>query len=195
MLRIARWCLVGTAFGLGGCEDPVASAVGRAEGIISDSPTATPTIVGSLAGNGVVSLSEDGVDWVNLGSPNGVTVQLQSAAGATSAHGEQDAPLGPFSRVRLVLDGVTARIKAGSVIGAVTLAADVDLAVGGPDHRAEVVVALPPFTVPTDPGMQRTVVFELRSAQWLTASALQAGAVSDAAIQAAITASTRIDSR
>ncbi len=195
MQRVARWSVLVTALSLVGCEDPVASASGRAEGIVADSPTATPTVTGSLAGNVVVSFSEDGVSWVDLGSPNGVTVQIQSPTGATSAHGEQDTPLGPFSQVRLVLDGVTARLKAGSVVGGTTLSADVDVPLGGPDHLAEVVVALAPFTVPTDPAMRRTVVFELRSALWLTAAVLQAGSVSDAAIQAAITASTRIDPR
>ena len=42
---------------------------------------------------------------------------------------------------------------------------------------------------------ERAGVFEIRSQEWLTASTLQSGQIEDAALQAAITASTRVERR
>ena len=51
------------------------------------------------------------------------------------------------------------------------------------------------FSVENDSSMRRLIVFELRSQQWLTAAAVQAGQVDDASLQAAMTATTRIERR
>lgn len=177
------------------CSDPTGSGLGRAEGVIQDSPTGAPTVTGSLAGNMHVSLSADGLAWVDLGSPNGITVPLQLAGSATTVHGEVDAPTGTYSRVRLVFDGVTARLQSGSTIEGTTLTADANVLLGGSDGQVEVVIAVPTFTVEAEPQVQRTVVFELRSTLWLTLAAVQAGTVLDAALQGAILATTRVDPR
>lgn len=188
---------VGVSLGvaLAGCSDPTGSGLGRAEGLIQDSPTGSPTVTGSLAGNMHVSLSADGLAWVDLGTPNGITVPLQLAASSTTVHGEVDAPAGTYSRVRLIFEGVTARLQNGSTIEGTTLTADANMTLGGSDGRVEVLIAVPTFTVDAEPQVQRTVVFELRSTLWLTLAALQAGTVLDAALQGAILASTRIDPR
>ena len=177
------------------CSDPTGSGMGRAEGLIEDVPTATPTLTGSLAGNVHVSLSADGLAWVDLGSPNGITVPLQLAGSATTVHGEVDGPIGTYSRVRLTFDGVTALILSGSTIGGTTLTTDANVTLGGPDGQVEIVIAVPSFTVDADPQVQRTIVFNLRSTLWLTLAAVQAGTVLDAALQGAVLASTRVDPR
>jgi hypothetical protein len=179
---------------LAGCNDQLGTERGRAEGLILDPAPGTATITGSLAGNVFVSLSADGTTWVDLGSPNGITIPLQ-LAGATTVHGEQDAPARSYNRVRLVFDGVVARLKSGSVVGGTSLSSDVDLPLGGPDHRVELVVPVPAFEVLVDPSSRRTVLFELRSHLWLTAGALQAGMVADGALQGAVLATTRLDPR
>lgn len=179
-----------------GCSDnPTETGLGRAEGLIEDPPAGTPTMTGSLAGNVHVSVSADGLVWVDLGSPNGITVPLQLAASSTSVHGEVDTPTGSYSRVRLVFEGVTARVLSGSTIGGTTFSADANVTLGGSDGRVEVIIPVPSFTVEADAEVQRTVVFELRSALWLTLAAVQAGTVLDAALQGAILASTRVDPR
>jgi hypothetical protein len=152
-------------------------------------------VTGSLAGNVHVSISADGLTWVDLGSPNGITVPLQLAASATTVHGEVDAPTGTYSRVRLTFDGVAARVLSGSTIEGTTLTADANLTLGGSDGRVEVAIPVSSFTVEADPQVQRTVVFDLRSVLWLTLAALQAGTVLDAALQGAVLASTRVDPR
>ena len=181
---------------LASCSDSTASGeLGRAEGLVQDSPGGTSTISGSLAGNVHVSLSADGLTWVDLGSPNGITVPLQVAGSATTVHGEVDAPAGTYSRVRLTFEGVTARALSGSTVQGTTLTADANASLGGSDGRVEVVIPVPGFTVDADAQVQRTIVFDLRSALWLTLAALQAGTVLDAALQGAVLASTRVDPR
>ena len=180
---------------LAACSEPTASGLGRAEGLVQDSPSGTPTMSGSLAGNVHVSISADGLTWVDLGSPNGITVPLQLTASATTVHGEVDAPAGSYSRVRLTFEGVTARILSGSTIQGTTLTADANVSLGGSDARVEIVIPVPSFTVDTDLELQRTIIFDLRSTLWLTLAALQAGMVLDASLQGAVLATTRVDPR
>ncbi len=180
---------------LAGCSDATGTGTGRAEGLIADSPTGASTVTGSLAGNVNVSLSSDGVQWVDLGSPNGITVPLQVAGGTTTVHGEEDAAAGSYTRVRLIFQGVSARISAGSVIGGTTLTSEANLGLGGTDQRIEMVVTVPAFTVEADDNVRWTIVFDLHSQLWLTAAAVQAGSVQDAAVQNAVTVTTRLDPR
>lgn len=195
MRRPLIWLMLLGGSVLASCGEPTATASGRAEALIQDSPSGVATVTGTVQGNIFASLSADGIVWADLGSPNGITVTLQTVGTSTTVHGEQDAPARSYNRVRLVFNGVTVRLLSGSTIGGITLTNDATLTLGGSDARVEVVVAVPAFTVDTDPSVQRTVVFELRSQLWLTAAALQAGQVDDAALQAAITASTREDPR
>jgi hypothetical protein len=91
------------------------------------------------------------------------------------------------------MQGVTARIARGSVIGGATLSADVTLPLGGSDERVELIVPVDTFSVQPDSSTRRVIVFELRSQQWLTAQALQSGRIDDAAMQAVVTATTRAE--
>ncbi len=194
-----RHHLVAAVFSIAGtqlaCSDPTGSGTGRAEALIQDTPIGTGTVSGSLAGNVFASISADGTTWVDLGSPNGITVPLQLTATTSTVHGEADAAAGVYSRVRLTFHGVVARLQAGSVVGGVTLTSEANITLGGADQRVELTVTVPSFTVDADPSVQRTVLFELRSHLWLTATALQAGTVEDAALQAAVQATTRLDPR
>ncbi len=178
-----------------GCGDPTATGLGRAEALIQDPPAGPAVVIGSLAGNTFASVSADGANWADLGSPNGITVPLQTPTGAATIHGEQDVRVGTYTRVRLVFAGVTARLKTGSVVAGTTLTSDIDLPLGGSDQRVEIVVIVPTFNVDLDASVQRTILFNLRSSLWLTPAALQAGTVADAALQAAIIATTRVEPR
>jgi hypothetical protein len=162
--------------------------------VVQDSPTATPTASGTLAGNVHASLW-DGSRWIELGSPNGITIPLQLAGRPTTIHGEASAPAASYSRVRITFQGVIARIARGSVVGGTTLTNDASITLGGADQRAEVIVSVNSFSVEADPRVRRVITFELRSQQWLTSGALQSGWVEDAALEAAITATTRVESR
>jgi hypothetical protein len=182
------------AFASSACDSQTGpSGATRVNAIVRDSP-GSPPVTGTLAGN-VQAAIEGGGRWTNLGSPNGITVALQSANASTTVHGDQSVAAGSYGRVRLILQGVTARISRGSVIGGTTLTNDATITLGGSDERAELTVDVSSFTVEADQSIRRTVEFDVRSSQWLTASALQAGRVEDAALQSAITATTRTEVR
>ncbi len=151
-------------------------------------------MTGTLAGDVFASLW-DGNGWVDVGSSNGITIPLQTSGRSTTVHGEASVPSGSYTRVRLVFRGVAARIARGSVIAGSTLANDTRVALGGTDERAEMIVPVGRFSVEADSNVRTVVAFDLHSQQWLTSTALQAGRVEDAALQGAVTANTRLESR
>lgn len=175
-------------------DSPTGPSAGtRVEAVIQDSP-ATLSVTGTLAGNVSASLW-NGDRWMDMGSPNGITIPLQVAGRTTTVHGESSVPSSSYSRVRLVFQGVAARISRGSVVGGTTLASDTTIVLGGSDERVELSVPVSTFAVDANAPVRHVVVFDLRSQQWLTTSALQAGHVEDAALQAAVTATTRAENR
>jgi hypothetical protein len=173
------------------CSDPVSSGNGHVEARIQDLPGGTITVPGAtLQGNLFASISPGGSEWVDLGSPNGITVALQAIGVSTSVHGEQQAPADNYTRVRLVLSGVTVTLQSGSIIGGVTLTSNTTLQLGGADGQVEVSILVPGFLVSSTDAEKTLILFDLRSHFWLTAAAVQAGQVEDAALQGAIIATT-----
>lgn len=179
--------------GCNGNPNPVTPQLGRADALIQDS-AGSPTVSGTLSGNIFASVW-DGDRWVDLGSPNGITIPLQVADRVVTIHGEQSVPAVSYSRVRIVLQGVTARLASGSMIGGMVLVNEASLALGGADHHVDVVIQVPAFSVEADTSFKRTIVFELFSQQWLTPAALQAGRVDDGALRSAMKATTRLERR
>ena len=176
---------------LGSAVNGPSSSAGRVEALIRDSALSQPPPAsGTLSGNVFASIW-NGTRWIDLGSPNGISVPLQTLGTAsTTVHGEQSVPAGSYSRARLVFQGVTVRITRGSIIGGTTLTSDTTLTLGGSDARAELTATVDTFSGETDATTKRVVLFELRSEIWLTQAALQSGRVEDAALQSAIVAST-----
>ena len=158
-----------------------------------------PVVNGTLSGNFAASMW-DGSQWVNVGSPNATTVPLQviSAridAAPTTIQGQQRAPHGSYSRVRLILQGVTANIAAGSGFGGITLSSDTTIRLGGNDHYVELPVAVVPFSLEDHSSVTRVILFDLGSQKWLTRTAAESGQVEDEALQALIGASTSLEPR
>jgi hypothetical protein len=89
---------------------------------------------------------------------------------------------------------VTARLASGSVVSGTTLVSDANVVLGGADQRAEITAPIS-ITIDANTLVRHTVIFDLRSQLWLTLGAVQAGRVEDAPLQAAITASARVDPR
>lgn len=166
----------------------------RVEALVQDSPSGSATVAGNLAGN-VSAALWNGDRWIELGSPNGVTIPLQAPSRITTVHGEASVASSSYSRVRLMFQGVTAQIASGSRVGGTTLTNDRSLILGGSDQRVELSVPVNTFSVEATSGVRHVVVFDLRSQQWLTAAALEAGRVEDGALQAAVTATSRIEGR
>ena len=196
IILISTLALASTA-----CEGDGAATIGpgsgtgtRVEALIVDGTASVQSLTGTLSGNVFASVG-NATRWIDLGSPNGITVPLQSQATSTTVHGEQSVPSGTFTRVRLVLQGVTARITRGSLIGGVPLAADTTLTLGGNDAQAELTATVLPFTGEDSTTTKRVVIFDLRSETWLTPAAIQSGRVEDAALQAALIARTQSELR
>jgi hypothetical protein len=171
------------------------------EAFISDDPgsatasaSATPAraaIAGSIVSNTNVEISTDGTTWVTLGSPNGITIKLQSATDSSTVHGEVDAAAGSYSHVRVTLREAEANLLAGSVIGAVALASNASLAIGGNDRVVVLQRQVTPFEVVA--GSLTTIFLELNSESWITASNVQDLVVEDAEVAAAV--ATRVSVR
>ena len=159
-------------------------------------PVPVPTVTGTLSGNFAASVW-DGSQWVSLGNANQITVglHLYISFARRSVHGEQHAPPGPYDRVRLTLQGVTANIASGSGFGGITLSSDTTFRLGGSDHSAELVVPVTRFSLGDDPSVIRVIDLQLNSDRWLTRSVAESGQVEDEALQAAISASTSLESR
>jgi hypothetical protein len=191
-----------------GCENSVGpGAEGQAQGVVRDRPQQTSAKVsgtgaagsataftGDLTGNMFVSFSADGDTWVDLGSPNGITVKLQSTTDSTNVHGEQDVEAASYTRVRLVMQNAQATLKAGSTIGSLTLTSDTVVKVGGSDQQV-VIERTVSFQVSSDTDVRTATVFELNAEQWMTEQAVQAGVAEDAAIQQATTVAVRSEAR
>ena len=148
---------------------------------------------GTVSGTSRCRFSSDGSSWVDLGSLNGITIELQSNADTTSVHGEISVPVGSYSRVRLTFSNVSADLDAGSVIGNTTLTNSQTADLDGSDQQAEVIKSLN-FSVPEDETVRISLQFRLNSASWLTEAALAAGFVEDDAL-ASITVSSRSEPR
>jgi hypothetical protein len=192
-MRLTVSVILGLAVAGASCGDSATgpSSSGRVEAVIQDSSTSGVT--GTIAGNISASIW-DGDRWVDLGSPNGITVLLQNAGRTTTIHGEQSVAPVSYSRARITFQGVTARLARGSVVSGTTLASDANVMLGGADQRAELTAPIS-ISVDTDAVVRHTVIFDLRSQIWLTLGVVQAGRVEDAPLQTAITASTRVDPR
>lgn len=174
------------------CSDAGPIETGRAQGIAFDPQTAS--FSGELSGDVQVAISDNGSDWTNLGSLNGITVNLQSDSDSSNVHGEQDAPVGNYSHVRLTFDGVVAEFLSGSTVGGTTLTQDTTIALGGADDRVEIIKPVS-FDVPGDGTTRVSINFNLHSADWLTEASLTSQVIEDAPIQTGVTVTTRTEPR
>lgn len=199
--RMMLFCTTAAALLGAGCGD---GTEGRIEALVLDDPqtqlapaamsqqaspadqSAPDGFSGTLAGEVQVAISADGSTWVDLGSPKGITVNLQGTDGAT-VHGRVDAPVGIYNRVRLTFRNVEARLSAGSAWGGFTLTTQVNVILGGSDRQVVVEKSVSPFEVRA--GATSLIRFDLNAESWIGIEAVQAQAVADANVQAAVAAS------
>lgn len=166
----------------------------RIEAVVQDSPASGSAATGTLAGNVHASVGTSD-RWIDIGSPNGITIPLQTAGRTTTVHGQASVASGTYTRVRLVLQGVTARLASGSNVGGTVQTSERTVVLGGSDERVEISVPVSSFSIEVSTGVRHVITFHLRSQQWLNAAAVQAGRVDDAAIQAAATGTVRTENR
>lgn len=198
----ARSLAIALLVAVAACDesDPM-SPGGDAEGdvaavIVDDPASAAPTIVGARAsaatvrpftgttsGEFRVEISTDGSTWVSLGSVNQLSVDLQSTD-PTMIHASQTVAAGTYTRARLVFEGASTTISAGSTIGTLTLAADAVITIaGGGEVTVERTIQL---TVSEDSSSR--LIFDLNSESWLSETNVLAGAVTESEVSSSIAA-------
>ena len=182
-LRPIRYTLFGAVVAFAACgDDPLdPNVTGLVDAVASDSPAGAAEFSGTAAGNFQASIRSTGDEWVDVGTPNGITVTLQSST-ATTVHGSASVPAGTYDRVRLTLDGVTFTVtdvgtkfaNTGSALAAGTVPLELEVSVSN-------------FTV-SEGGGTATVTFDLNVENWLTDAMLTTGLIADAALTGQLTA-------
>lgn len=157
---------------------------GLVDARIHDDPTGSAGFNGTAAGNFFVSVRSTGGTWVDLGSPNGITADLQSAVG-TTVHGPSSVPAGSFNRVRLTLSGVTFSLDAGGMVEGNTLPSDAS---------AEAAATAPlvldfdvsDFDV-VEGGATVRIAFDLNVESWIDQQSLDDEVIADSQIEGQVT--------
>ena len=123
--------------------------------------------------------------WVDVGSPNGITVTLQSTT-STTVHGSTSLPAGTYDRVRLTLSQVTFSVDAGGTVEGTVLSEDASAIAAG-DGNLALEISVTPFTVSTSGGTA-SVSFDLNVEDWLDLASLEAGVIADGELTGQLTA-------
>ena len=177
-LTLVASAVAATACGDDGL-DPDVTGLLNAE--VHDTPVGAGAFMGTAAGDMQVSIRSTGGTWVDVGSPNGITVELQSTA-PTSVHGSTSVAAGTYDRVRLTFSGVTFTITdVGTTFASTSLA----VLAGTADLELEISVA--EFTVSSSAGTA-SVSFDLNVDDWLTDAMLTAGVIADGDLTGQLTA-------
>ena len=146
---------------------------------------------GSLSGEMSVQIQTTAGAWVDVGSPASVTLTAHSADSA-AVSGNAAVPVGTYAALRIVWHHAAAHLLAGSVIGGLTLSADVVVDIGGPDSVV-IEKTVTPFTVEATANAKTEIVFDLNSEMWLTEQNVQSRTCSQASVEAAVSAATRVE--
>ena len=176
-LTLVASAVAATACGDGGLDPDITGLV-NAE--VNDTPAGAAAFAGTIAGNMHVSIRSTDGTWVDVGTPNGITAELQSIT-PMSVHGSTSVPAGTYDRVRLTLSGVTFTVTTGG--GGLNTGSAV--AAGSADLALE--VSVPEFTVSTSGGTA-SVSFDFNVEAWLTDAMLTAQVIADGDLTGQLTA-------
>ncbi len=187
MKSILNFALAASVVAATACGDGVDPDVTGIVDVVVHDNTSGGAFTGTAAGNFHASIRTTGGTWVDVGTPNGITVALQSSAPtATTVHGPTSVPAGTYDRVRLTLSGVTFTVLAGGTIEMTTLGADASaVAAGSADLQLEENV--PDFTVSTAAG-QASISFDLNVEDWFSDAMLTAQVIADGDLTGQLTA-------
>lgn len=172
-------------FAVGCGDDPLdPNVTGTVDAEIHDTPAGAGAFTGTAAGNIFVSIRSTGGTWVDLGSPNGITVALQSNS-ASTVHGASSVPEGSYDRVRLTFSGVTFSIDAGGTVSGNVLGSDAS-AVAADSTPLELELSVTPFDV-SSAGGTVGISFDLNVENWIDQQSLDDGVIQDGRIQGQVT--------
>ena len=178
------WAVI--AFVATGCDDPLDPELGLVNAFVHDTPVGMGTFTGTASGDMHVSLRSTGGAWVDVGSPNGITMLLQNAT-STTVHGSTSVPAGSYDRLRLTLSSVTFAVDAGGTIESTVLGANASAVAAGAAPLA-LEISVPPFPASTNGGTA-LVSFDLNVENWIDLQSLNDGVIADGRVAGQLTAS------
>ncbi|WP_425154405.1 hypothetical protein [Candidatus Palauibacter sp.] len=183
-----RTTLLSVALLAAGCADttrPEAVFKGTLNVVVADDGAGAPgSFSGRLSADFRVSISRDGSDWVHLGVPTQVDLELQAAGGALNLHPPIDVPAGTYPYLRIVGGWGLARIEGGAEVGGRSFPDPVHLRVGEERLAIETRLATAIFVAP---GGHMTLRIDLNSEAWVSPENLEAGRVPQADVETALT--------
>ncbi len=187
MKSILNFALAASVVAATACGDGVDPDVTGIVDVMVHDNTSGGAFTGTAAGNFHASIRSTGGTWVDVGTPNGITIELESTAPtSTTVHGPTSVAAATYDRVRLTLSGVTFTVLAGGTIEMTTLGADAfAVAAGSADLQLE--MGVPDFTVSTAAG-QASVSFDLNVEEWLTNAMLLSQVIVDGDISGELSA-------
>ena len=148
--------------------------------------TAASALSGTAAGNIHASIRSTANEWVDVGTPNGITVALQSTAPTvTTVHGVTSAPAGTYDQVRLTFSRVTFTV---TDVGQGTIVTNTGSAEAAGTTDLELEISVNDFTV-SESGGTASVSFDLNLEDWLTNQMLSDGLIADSNLAGQLTAS------
>ncbi|WP_419163443.1 hypothetical protein [Candidatus Palauibacter sp.] len=179
--------LVGVVLFAAGCADttrPESVFMGTLNVVVTDDGVGSPaSFRGRLSADLRVSISRNGTDWISLGGPRQVDLELQSAGAAIRLHPDIDVPAGTYPYLRLNGGWGVARIEGGAEIEGRVLHDPVHLRVG--DERLSIETRLP-TAIFVAPGSNMTLAIDLNSEAWTSPDNLDAGRVSSADVETSL---------
>lgn len=178
---------VAFAAGCGDTTRPEAVFMGTLNVVVTDDGVAVAdagVFAGRLSADFRVSISRDGSEWVHLGVPATVDMELQTPGAALKLHPPVDVPAGTYPYLRITGGWGVARIEDGADVGGRTFPEPAHLRVG--EDRLWIETRLP-TAISVAPGGHMTLEIDLNSERWISRDNLEAGRVSEADVATALT--------
>ena len=173
------------AAGCGDTTRPEPAFMGTLNVVVTDDGVGAPGAwEGRLSADFRVSISRDGSDWVHLGVPTQIDLELQAADNALNLHPPIDVPAGTYPYVRITGGWGLARIEGGAEVGGRAFPDPVHLRVG--EERLSIETRLP-TAIFVAPGSHMTFQIDLNSEDWVSPDNLEAGHVSEVDVETALT--------
>jgi hypothetical protein len=189
----------------GGSTDPYADQVAIFSVVLSDRPSTKHAAAdidpwslfihhkvfnqnyfhGRMTGTYRIAISKNGRDWVELGAPTMVDMELQTEEQTEvfQLHSPTEIPSGTYAFLRLVSTSGTIMLESGAEIDGETLTAPVPLVLGGGELELEMGLAMPFFVAP---GSDMALAIDFNAEGWVSSENVEVGEVPATDIEAAI---------
>ena len=152
--------------------------------VTDDGAGASGAFEGRLSADFRVSISPNGRDWVHLGGPTQVDLELQADGNALNLHPPIDVPAGTYPYVRITGGWGLARIEGGADVGGRSFPDPVHLRVG--EERLSIETRLP-TAIFVAPGSHMTFQIDINSEDWVSPHNLEQGHVPEVDVETALT--------